>query len=162
MATFSDDYLAGIFDGEGCLSCTIRSRGNSFQWQAYASVHMGGCLPVLEAFMAKFGGSIVKMKKPRLNGHEMHMWHIQSNYEAMSAFCEWVIKRCWYKRRIARALLQAIGPDERVWLGKGKGSRTPFHVGIKRAEVFNVVSRMNSGKGGARSPHYDAYVRGLH
>lgn len=160
--SFSDAYLAGFFDGEGCLSCTIRDRGAmGMQWQAYACVHVGGCIPVLMAFQMRFGGSIRATGAHRENGHAMHTWRIQANGEKMAAFCEWVIAHCWYKKPLAEILLPVCRIGKRGWGGHGK-TRVPTEVIRLRSEAFIKIIALNSGKGPEHSPHYAKFSGGSH
>lgn len=76
--TVSDDYLAGLFDGEGWLSirrATASTTGGLREWQHQCSVHL--CIReqhLAQLYADRFGGKLY-LKKPRQIQHSIaHEW----------------------------------------------------------------------------------------
>ena len=63
MWQYSDQWAAGFFDGDGCVSIRRRRRGNCVDHAVYAQVTQKDPSP-LRAFQNEFGGSISPTKTP--------------------------------------------------------------------------------------------------
>ena len=69
-------YLAGLFDGEGCISVVREIRRNKEKVKLAAEVGMTEIAP-LYIFNRVFGGSIIT-RAPRKSGHkEIYRWRVQ-------------------------------------------------------------------------------------
>lgn len=65
----SDDYLAGLFDGEGCIILTKQVVGGK-QPQYNIAVRVGiAYRPTVDAFHTRFGGG-VHVQRPGTGGHK--------------------------------------------------------------------------------------------
>ena len=87
-------YMAGFFDGEGCISiCCSSSRWRELSLKC----QVGQCNRwILELFKFRFGGSIRLQKKESVQHHDYWMWHISSGKAA--DFLK-VIEPCLYLKR---------------------------------------------------------------
>src|SRR5947207_7951885 len=67
---FSVQYLAGIFDGEGCL-CIIKAGKSGL----HARLSIGNtCLPLLQSIQADWGGIISPMVSRRLQNYRLDLY----------------------------------------------------------------------------------------
>ena len=97
-----DKYLAGVFDGEGCISLTI---WNSEHPKLSLRVQMVMHTPLLVAlFQARFGGSLTTTEKE--DGKIRYTWTItgKNSKEALEVFSV----LCQYKNREADLALEMI------------------------------------------------------
>ena len=68
-------YLAGLFDGEGCITISQHRDGHA---SMQCMVHMvGSYMPGL--FKSYFGGCVGKVKKAQRHHQQAYLWCIHSN-----------------------------------------------------------------------------------
>jgi hypothetical protein len=68
------DYLAGFFDGEGCINI---SRGNGTSYYLLQVQVSNTRREVLDAFQDRFGGSIVKQLRNG-NHKDIYIWKVEA------------------------------------------------------------------------------------
>jgi hypothetical protein len=102
--TFSDDYLAGLFDGEGHIGVFFGSTGT---FEATASVTIGGLDGALYALKDRFGGCVIDRKVNRNNGWPMKAWQLRGRLKLIP-FLEFVEENCRLKDRHAGLLLPVL------------------------------------------------------
>ena len=70
-------YLAGLFDGEGCISISVKNRKNgTIKHELIVQVSMVDEVPV-KMFFDNFGGSFTKSKKDPPK-HDIYHWRLSS------------------------------------------------------------------------------------
>lgn len=143
--TYSDDYLAGLFDGEGSISAYLSKTGG---WVLRVQLGMtSGHL--VRAFYDRFGGGLHERKKPTKSGLTMHEWYLAGGKSV--GFLEWAIKNCHEKDKQA-AMALPLALQLREYRNKRAGKR-PSDVVIsqedfaERTEIAEKLRAMN----GARS-----------
>ena len=97
MSEFSDGYLAGIFDGEGCVSATITKP--SLAASVTVTVGMTDEGPVRE-FQKRFGGSVNTHLPKGGNYKLVYTWSLVGS-SAIEAL-EFISKNCILKNKAAK------------------------------------------------------------
>lgn len=144
--TTSDEYLAGLFDGEGCVSMHLAKAG-------YVSVHVKVSMcdraPVAALF-ARFGGSMSDGKQITKTGRQVYTW---SAFNADSVEALHVFSRlCLVKNLVAAAALptaesMASNPTRGVLSQAEKRARI---------EAAQVIARINKPVGKRRALDEDS------
>lgn len=98
MATFEDGYIAGILDGEGCVSGGIDKAGTI---TIHVAVVMLDLLPV-KMLYDKFGGTF-RSDNRSCSKRLVHTWRV-SNGKSVEAL-EFIINNCAIKHRAANPAL---------------------------------------------------------
>ena len=139
MAT-SDEYLAGLFDGEGCVSMHLAKAG-------YVSVHVKVSMcdraPVV-ALLARFGGSMSDGQQITKTGRQVYTWSVFNAecVEALHVFS----RLCLVKNLVAAAALptaksMASNPTRGVLSQAEKAARV---------EAAQLIARINKPVGKRR------------
>jgi hypothetical protein len=97
--TTSDEYLAGLFDGEGCVSMHLAKAGYV---SVQAKVSMCDRAPIVALF-ERFGGSMSDGKQITKTGRQVYTWSVFNAecVEALQVFA----KLCLVKNLVAEAAL---------------------------------------------------------
>jgi hypothetical protein len=138
--TTSDEYLAGLFDGEGCVSIHLAKAG-------YVSVHVKVSMcdraPVAALF-ARFGGSMSDGQQITKTGRNVYTWSVFNAecVEALRVFS----RLCLVKNAVAVAALptaenMASNPTRGVLSQAEKKARI---------EAAQVIARINKPVGKRR------------
>lgn len=70
-------YLAGFFDGEGCISVMIRKTRKS---GSYVQIKVGGCvIEPMSLFKEVFGGEVFTAKRKTASGKDVHYYRATVN-----------------------------------------------------------------------------------
>jgi hypothetical protein len=95
----NDAYLAGLFDGEGCVSMSLAKAG---YMSVTVKVAMCDRAPV-EALYARFGGEFVDGKQQTKTGRKVYSWSVYNGdaVEALQIFSS----QCLVKNVVASAAL---------------------------------------------------------
>jgi len=138
--TALDHYLAGIFDGEGCVSVSFHNHAMSMT--ATASVAMCDREPI-DLLHKRFGG-VVKIEQPKNDGKHRprrlrYRWSVRgkSATEALGVFA--VLCKIKHRRASAAAIIASLLPGTgRVFSKTGFGRATEAAEFIIRenASVF--------------------------
>jgi len=139
MAT-SDEYLAGLFDGEGCVSMHLAKAGYV---SVHAKVSMCDRAPVAALF-ARFGGSMSDGQQITKTGRHVYTWSV-FNAECVEALLVFS-KLCLVKNVVAVAALptaenMASNPTRGVLSQAEKKARI---------EAAQVIARINKPVGKRR------------
>lgn len=138
--TTSDEYLAGLFDGEGCVSMHLAKAG-------YVSVHVKVSMcdraPVAALF-ARFGGSMSDGQQITKTGRHVYTWSVFNAecVEALRVFS----RLCLVKNAVAAAALptaenMASNPTRGVLSQAEKKARI---------EAAQIIARINKPVGKRR------------
>jgi len=149
--TTSDEYLAGLFDGEGCVSMHLAKAG-------YVSVHVKVSMcdraPVAALF-ARFGGSMSDGKQITKTGRRVYTW---SAFNAESVEALQVFSRlCLVKNLVAAA---ALPTAESMASNPTRGVLSQAEK-TARVEAAQLIARINKPVGKRRildSESVDAYM----
>ena len=113
-------YLAGFFDGEGCIHAFIRHpdmrRSATISHRVrieVANLHK----PILEEFCSLFGGRVTTRKRYD-GGRTMWTWYVQG--QQAIPFLEAMLPHLWLKREQAECALEL---QRRVSAGTHRGGR---------------------------------------
>lgn len=98
-ANLTDQYFAGLFDGEGCVSVHLAKAGYINVW---AKVQMCDRAPVI-ALHNRFGGSFQDGKVKTKTGRSVYVWSVY-NADAVEAL-EVFSKLCLVKNIVSSAAL---------------------------------------------------------
>ena len=151
MAT-SDAYLAGLFDGEGCVSMHLAKAG-------YVSVHVKVSMcdraPVAALF-ARFGGSMSDGQQKTKTGRNIYTWSVFNAdcVEALRVFSE----LCLVKSTAAAA---ALPTAENMADNPTRGVLSQVEKSA-RVEAAQLIARINKPVGSRRilnAAAVDAYMR---
>lgn len=144
--TTSDEYLAGLFDGEGCVSMHLAKAGYV---SVQVKVSMCDRAPVAALF-ARFGGSMSDGKQITKTGRQVYTW---SAFNADSVEALHVFSRlCLVKNLVAAAALptaesMASNPTRGVLSQAEKKARI---------EAAQVIARINKPVGKRRALNDDS------
>lgn len=69
----SPEYLAGFFDGEGCVTIMLASKGKQAQLRVYLT---NTCREILELVQLQFGGKIYKASAKSIPSNWKQAYHI--------------------------------------------------------------------------------------
>jgi hypothetical protein len=95
----NDFYLAGVFDGEGCVSMSLAKKG-----YITVSVKVSMCdREPIAAFLARFGGTFSDGKQKSKTGRHIYTWTV-FNADAVEAL-KVIAKLCLVKNIVASAAL---------------------------------------------------------
>lgn len=135
--TTSDEYLAGLFDGEGCVSMHLAKAGYV---SVQVKVSMCDRAPVAALF-ARFGGSMSDGKQITKTGRQIYTWAAfnAESVEALQVFS----RLCLVKNLVAAAALptaenMASNPTRGVLSQAEKKARV---------EAAQVIARINKPVG---------------
>lgn len=95
----SDDYLAGVFDGEGSISAYRQKTG---AWVIRCQMSICN-LEVCTLFLERFGGKVHKRKKLTTGGLQQYDWYI--NASNAIEFMQWAKDNCLIKNMQAEIAL---------------------------------------------------------
>jgi hypothetical protein len=139
MAT-SDEYLAGLFDGEGCVSMHLAKAG-------YISIHVKVSMcdraPVAALF-ARFGGSMSDGKQITKTGRQVYTWSL-FNAECVEALYVFS-KLCLVKSVVAVA---ALPTAESMASNPTRGVLSQMEKNV-RVEAAQLIARINKPVGNRR------------
>lgn len=99
-------YLAGFFDGEGCLTINKQNRGGRYISQEYKIrvIVTNSNIDILNVHKNIFGGKIYIRKAKNGRNHKIsYQWHI-SNQTAYN-FCKTMVKYLILKKKQAELLI---------------------------------------------------------
>ena len=116
------EYVAGLFDADGCVSIVRARRGNGIRHVLRIEV-TNCCAPVIEKLHAQFGGSVIRRELARRKALNAKEYGIRDTFT-------WIASA-----RIAQRFLEAVIP----------------HLFIKQAEAELGV-RLQKSLGGAKLP----------
>lgn len=148
----SDDYFAGVFDGEGSVSMSLRKDGYI---GVVVSVVMCDRAPV-EQFYARFGGRFEDGRYTTKTGRSIYRWTVH-NSEALEAL-ETFSALCLIKNVVAKAALPCV---RSMFANPG---RQPLSVEEKKARIAaaEFIASINKPVGKRRildPESVSAYVR---
>ena len=140
MTTRSDDYFAGLFDGEGCVSMHLARAG-------YVSVHVKVSMcdrAPIQALHQRFGGRFDDGKQITKTGRFVYSWSVFNAecVEALQVFS----KLCLVKHVVAQAALptalsMAANPTRGVLGQEEKAARV---------EAARLIAKVNKPVGNRR------------
>lgn len=139
----SDDYLAGLFDGEGWVS-VIYKRNPNLSLGLFVGVKMTHRVAV-EQFQERFGGSVTHVVHPNPNHSDTWTWRVTS-LSAMAAL-ETLEPRLLVKKPQAEVGLMV---GEHLVRYANKGKKSPPHVLDERERLLELFKSLPK-RGGARS-----------
>jgi len=131
----SDDYLVGLFDGEGCITIGYTKKDRVY---LKCSVEMSSPEAV-EAFQARFGGYIYKRK---LRGANQQTWQWTLSSMKCLPLLELVSSKGLVKRKIASLCL----PVARSYIKKHMQTDVPSDVKDMRIETMRQVRALNGAR----------------
>ena len=151
MAT-SDAYLAGLFDGEGCVSMHLAKAGYV---SVQAKVSMCDRAPVAALF-ERFGGSMADGQQQTKTGRSVFTWSVFNAecVEALRVFSG----LCLVKNVVAAA---ALPTAENMAANPTRGILSQAEKGA-RVEAAQLIARINKPVGSRRvldAAAVDAYMR---
>ena len=151
MAT-SDAYLAGLFDGEGCVSMHLAKAGYV---SVQAKVSMCDRAPVAALF-ERFGGIMADGQQQTKTGRSVFTWSVFNAecVEALRVFS----KLCLVKNVVAAA---ALPTAENMAANPTRGILSQAEKGA-RVEAAQLIARINKPVGSRRvldAAAVDAYMR---
>lgn len=122
----SIEYLAGFFDGEGCINIYARNNGRQFRIRLMlANTHVG----VLREIQAHFGGSIMSPQMPKSEKHKPRyqlVWRGNNAVELLREMEPFSIVKIDEIRLILCEFVPQMGTRTRS--GKGGGHFYPESV----------------------------------
>lgn len=136
----SDDYFAGLFDGEGCVSARIDKKGCV---TLSVSVQMCARDPVV-AIYERFGGFFRDGKRKTASGSRVYVWAI-NNVGAVECL-EVLSKKCINKRAACISALKIA----KSMAQNSRKQPLSFDEKIVRLECVNSILLANS-RGGKRT-----------
>jgi hypothetical protein len=150
--TTSDAYLAGLFDGEGCVSMHLAKAGYV---SVQAKVSMCDRAPVAALF-ERFGGSMADGQQQTKTGRSVFTWSVFNAecVEALRVFSE----LCLVKNVVAAA---ALPTAENMAANPTRGILSQAEKGA-RVEAAQIIARINKPVGSRRvldAIVVDAYMR---
>ena len=149
--TTSDAYLAGLFDGEGCVTMHLAKAG-------YVSVQVKVAMcdraPVAALF-ARFGGSMSDGKQTTKTGRHVYTWYAFNAecVEALQVFS----RLCLVKNKVAAA---ALPTAEHMANNPARGVLSQVEKKA-RIEAAQIIARINKPVGKRRvldAASVDAYM----
>ena len=133
MSEFSDGYLAGIFDGEGCVSASIK--GPPYLSAAIEVVVTMTDVQPVKMFHDRFGGQFRQLPIPP-NGLKIpYKWSVTSG-TAIPAL-EFLSENCVVKRRVAE-----LGLELAVLVSSKSRVRLEEADRIKRADIVREIRKI--------------------
>ena len=121
MKRLSWKYVAGLFDGEGCVVCAIK-RKTTFQGQGkktgvkthsyYRQISIELTLTesskhVIDHLQNNYGGNVYRAESRNPNWKPTYTWKLRDNTKAR-AFCQNIYKHCMIKNEQLRLAIWAI------------------------------------------------------
>ena len=144
--TTSDEYFAGLFDGEGCVSMTLSKKGFI---SVQAKVSMCDRAPI-EALYRRFGGYFDDGKQHTPNGREIYTWTAfnAAAVIALSVFADKCLVKC-VAAKAALPIAQSM---------KTNKTRGVLSLGVKEARIAaaELIARTNKPVGPRRILDADA------
>lgn len=135
--TYSDDYLAGVFDGEGTITAYRSSKGH---WVLRVGVGMSA-KHIVEAFQCRFGGGFHSRKKRTAGGLQMHEWYLCGG--AAVEFLAWAISHCHEKNKQAKVALPLAEQIRQYGISRqGKGPKDRIISDADRTERTKIVETL--------------------
>ncbi len=135
-------YMAGLFDGEGCIHIArIHTKKRNLTYQLVCKVSMDN-LPILEMFERCFGGSIYCDKKSELHNKYglLHSWTIWGN-NSISFLKQLMpylrIKKAQTNLAIEFQSKKAVGASRGVW---GNRSKTEEAIALEEQQYLLMRS----------------------
>lgn len=150
--TTSDQYLAGLFDGEGCVSVHLAKAGYV---TVVAKVTMCDRAPV-EACYKRFGGAFQDGKTKTYTGRYIYSWTV-FNAEAVEAL-KVFSNLCLVKSKVAKAAL----PIAQSMLNNPTRGVLTQAEKTARIEAAKFIASINKPVGAQRAldqQSVDAYMR---
>jgi hypothetical protein len=150
--TTSDAYLAGLFDGEGCVSMHLAKAGYV---SVQAKVSMCDRAPIAALF-ERFGGSMADGQQKTKTGRSIFTWSVFNAecVEALRVFSQ----LCLVKNTVAAA---ALPTAENMAANPARGVLSQVEKSA-RVEAAQLIARINKPVGNRRildSAAVDAYMR---
>ena len=143
----SDDlllaYIAGFFDGEGCISIVRRMKRDSYA----LTIQVGQMERApLEMFKARFGGTIYVQKRSRhsFSSNELLAWRL-SKRDQQRSFLEVMIPFLRSKKQEAQLGLRFLDVMLEIGFG-GHGKRARPELVAERAAIFSACKAAKSAK----------------
>ncbi|AMR57849.1 hypothetical protein vB_PsyM_KIL4_0125 [Pseudomonas phage vB_PsyM_KIL4] len=134
------DYVAGLFDGEGCFVITIsknagKVRRQEFYYKAEAAIEIREEF-LVDLLISLYGGNKTK-KLPRKEGHSTtYRWKI--NGENLKAFCQHMDGRFLLKAEQSKVILEFFKVGE----GKTTTALTDDQI-AKQLHLRCVIMNLN-------------------
>ena len=134
----SDEYVAGLFDGEGSISRQNGQTGRGYN-RTYLVFRIGNNDDrVLKHIHSRFGGAVRSYKRPRPH----YCFEIGERDDA-TRFLSALVPHLAIKRNLAWIVLCFLERGMRNWQGK----RVPASELEMRAMVADLIKKINSRKG---------------
>ena len=158
-------YLAGVFDGEGCIQVERSHRqvepGRHQRRIVYIytlSVAMTN-LPVLEIFKKTFGGSIYKRTfSPPENKSSIYRWRVTSRPQTQRVL-KALVPYMVVKKKQAQFMLDVIDAWKSFKGGSRKIHRISDEEMLRREESYVIMRKFNAVGGRATTEREDAERR---
>lgn len=152
----NNDYVAGLFDGEGCFCITKASnKGKTRTRPFYYTVT--AVIEIREEFLVnelqkKYGGSKVH-KRPRSENHsDMFMWKLKG--EAVLPFCKEMEGRLLLKESQRRLV------EDFLSIRKGKNSSPITDEEVEKQEIVRQAMQDSNKRGISRQLVPDNAISG--
>lgn len=142
-------YLAGFFDGEGCISIG-RGTGKAYTYgarhQVMAQVAQTSEIP-LDMYLERWGGSIFKRSEWKGNQRPMWAWRLH-DIDGIRAFCKEIEPFILLKKDQLAICLQfldtVVGANGHKW---HRWNRMPLKVFKERERLYRECSRLKGPSG---------------
>jgi hypothetical protein len=123
-------YLAGFFDGEGCISMGVVKNPGGRRYHLMAVFVTNSNYAVLNHLRERFGGRLDQLLAPGKNPNWLPQWRLVWPASKHTEILETLLPLLIVKRRQAE-----LGLQFRQTVTRGKG--------LKRARVFEVIEERN-------------------
>ena len=142
------EYLAGLFDGEGCVVSKAR-KGGSYQF----GIQVGSTSKYMaDIFQDQFGGKISERPAKGTKTNRKHMWiWVLSGIGRVNNFAEKMVDLCVVKKPQLEAILLARQTYDKLVPAKDKegnsigGLRLSKEDEYIRKLCFNKIRQCNQG-----------------
>ena len=127
----TEQYLAGFFDGEGCVNC---SKGRNDVPHVMISIS-GTCKKLLEEISKKYGGKVYIKNKYKDHHTQAYSWHVSKYRE----FVEDILPFTNIKTEQLKCALDFLETVDKHVTRKGLTKETLN----KRVQIMNRIKELN-------------------
>ncbi len=138
--TISDDYFAGLFDGEGCVSISLDKKGSM---NLSVKISMCSRAPVFAVY-ERFGGRLSDGSRKTELGSKIYTWSIE-NASAVECL-EVLSSRCINKKEPCIAALKI----SKSMAANDRKQPLPLEDKLFRLEQFRIIANANVRGGSKR------------
>lgn len=138
--SMNHDYVAGLFDGEGCFVITVSKNGakvrrQEFYYKAEAAIEIREEF-LVDSLVSLYGGN--KTKKVPTNPKHSTTYRWKVNGESLKAFCLIMEDKLLLKREQARTILEFFKIRE----GKSTTALTEEQI-LMQLNLRNIIMNLN-------------------